>query len=219
MNVIKIVLLGLVSVFTWPVISADSSEIAKIEVQALMPGMVVLMIDGSRATLKTGDKSQGVKLISSTTKTAVLEVNGEKKNYQLGTTISTNFTPREFITERVVFDDHGMFRSYGSINGQSVSFLIDTGATTVAMSAKEARKLGIQYRIDGTPTTARTASGIAQAWSVQLKTVRLGKLLEHNVRGLVIDGNHPAQVLLGMTFLNRMKVEKEGNIMKITRKK
>jgi len=219
MRVTQILLLVFLSLSTLSASSADSSAIAQIEVQALMPGMVVLMIDGSRATLKTGDKSQGVKLISSTTKTAVLEINGEKKNYQLGTAISTNFTPRELITERVVFDDHGMFRSYGSINGQSVSFLIDTGATTVAMSAKEARKLGIQYRIEGTPTTARTASGIAEAWSVQLKSVRLGKLLEHNVRGLVIDGNHPSQVLLGMTFLNRMKVEKEGNIMKITRKK
>jgi len=219
MRVTQIVLLVFLSLSTMPASAADSSAITQIEVQALMPGMVVLMIDGNRATLKTGDKSQGVKLISSTTKTAVLEVNGEKKNYQLGTTISTNFKPREFITERVVFDDHGMFRSYGSINGQSVNFLIDTGATTVAMSAKEARKLGIQYRIDGIPTTARTASGIAEAWSVQLKSVRLGKLLEHNVRGLVIDGDYPGQVLLGMTFLNRMKVEKEGNIMKITRKK
>jgi len=54
---------------------------------------------------------------------------------------------------------------------------------------------------------------------VRFKTVRLGKLLEHNVRGMVVDGDYPEQVLLGMTFLNRMKVEKEGSTMKITRKK
>lgn len=199
--------------------SQHVNAVEQIEVQALMPGMVVLLIDGSRTTLKTGAHSQGVKLISSTTKTAVLEVNGEKKNYQMGTTISTSFRPREVITERVIIDNYGMFRSFGSINGHSVKFLVDTGASTVAMSAKDARSLGIQYRLEGTPTQASTASGLAKAWSVQLKTVSLGKLLEHNVRGMVIDGDYPRQILLGMTFLNRMKVEKEGSTMSITSNK
>jgi len=199
--------------------SLQVNAVDKIEVQALMPGMVVLLIDGNRTTLKTGGHAQGVKLISSTTNTAVLEVNGEKKNYQMGTTVSTSFRPRELITERVIIDNYGMFRSFGSINGHTVKFLVDTGASTVAMSAKDARRLGIQYRLEGTPTQASTASGLAKAWSIQLKTVRLGELLEHNVRGMVIDGDYPRQILLGMTFLNRMKVEKEGNTMSITSKK
>jgi len=199
--------------------SQQVKAVEKIEVQALMPGMVVLLIDGNRTTLKTGGHSQGVKLISSTTQTAVLEVDGEKKNYQMGTTVSTSFRAREVITERVIIDNYGMFRSFGSINGHSVKFLVDTGASTVAMSAKDARSLGIQYQLEGIPTQASTASGLAKAWTIQLKTVSLGKLLEHNVRGMVVDGDYPRQILLGMTFLNRMKVEKEGNTMSITSKK
>lgn len=206
--------------FNYALVNAAEPDVSqKIEVQALMPGMVVLLIDGGRHTLKTGDSLLGVKLVSSTTNNAILEVNGEKKNYQMGTTVNTSFTPREEIVERVIIDDYGMFRGYGSINGQSVKFLVDTGASTVAMSAKDARKLGIQYRMDGTPAQASTASGLAKAWSIKLKSVRLGKLLEHNVRGMVVDGDYPRQILLGMTFLNRMKVEKEGNTMKITSKK
>jgi len=201
------------------VLPVNANEDIQIEVQALMPGMVVLMINGSRETLKTGNETQGVKLISSTTKTAVLEVNGEQKNYQMGTTVGTRFTQREKVTERVIVDQNGMFRSYGSINGQSVKFLVDTGATSVAMSEKAARKLGIQYQLKGIPTRTSTASGIARAWSVKLKTVSLGKLLERNVQGVVVEGNFPRQVLLGMSFLNRMKVEKEGATMKITSKK
>jgi aspartyl protease family protein len=206
-------------IFLFLLLSLPVFAVEQIEVQALMPGMVVLMIDGNRETLKTGEQSQGVKLISSDTKTAVLEVDGQKKNFQMGTSISTNFSKREVVTERVVSNGHGMFQGHGSINGQSVRYLVDTGATTVAMSARQARKLGIQYIIDGVETRASTASGVAKAWSIKLKTVRFGKLLEHNVRGTVIDGDHPREVLLGMTFLNRMKVEKEGNIMKITSKK
>jgi len=190
-----------------------------VEIQALMPGMVVLLIDGNRTTLKTGQALQGVKLISSSTSLATLEIEGVQKAYKMGSSISTQFAKRDEITERVMLDKHGMFRAYGSINGHSVRFLVDTGASSVAMSAKTARKLGIQYHLYGKPTKTSTASGIADAWSIKLKNVRLGQLLVRNVQGIVIDGNHPRQVLLGMSFLKQMKVEKENSIMKITRKK
>jgi len=216
---LKFIKIGLLFSIFLLVLPVNASNDIQIEVQALMPGMVVLMINGSRETLKTGNKTQGVKLISSTTKAAVLEVNGVQKNYQMGTSIGTSFTQREKVTERVVVDQNGMFSSYGSINGQSVKFLVDTGATSVAMSEKAARKLGIQYQLKGTPTRTSTASGIARAWSVKLKTVSLGKLLERNVQGIVVEGNFPRQVLLGMSFLNKMKVEKEGGTMKITSKR
>lgn len=191
----------------------------KLEVQALMPGMVVLMVDGERVTLKTNQTSeQGIKMISADTKSTVLEVDGQRKTYQMGTSVSTRFTQRSSTKEQIIIDRYGMFRSHGSINGHSVELLVDTGATSVSMSARDARKLGIQYRLDGRPTKTNTASGVANAWVVKLKTVRLGQLLERNVEGVVVDGDYPKQVLLGMTFLNRMKVEKEGNKMTITKK-
>lgn len=190
-----------------------------IEVQALMPGMVVLLIDNERITLKKGGStSQGVKLLSSTTDSAVLEIDGKKKTFVMGGAVRTQFTQREIIREQVIADDHGMFRAHGSINGQSIKFLIDTGASSVAMSARQARRLGIQYRLNGTPIKTNTASGIADGWTLNLDTVRLGQLVEKNVRGTVIDGDYPYQVLLGMTFLNRMKVNKEGIKMVISQK-
>jgi len=190
-----------------------------IEVQALMPGMVVLLIDNERITLKKGSStSQGVKLLSSTTDSAVLEINGKKKTFVMGGAVRTQFTQREIIREQVIADDHGMFRAHGSINGQSIKFWIDTGASSVAMSARQARRLGIQYRLNGTPIKTNTASGIADGWTLNLDTVRLGQLVEKNVRGTVIDGDYPYQVLLGMTFLNRMKVNKEGIKMVISQK-
>jgi len=200
--------------------TASHGAVQQIEVQALMPGMVVLMIDGQRTTLKTGQQSaQGVRLISSTTRAAILEIDGVRKTYRMGNTVSTNFAQREQIREQVMMDSYGMFRAYGSINGQSVRFLVDTGASSVSMSARAARKLGIPYRLEGEPITTHTASGVARGWAVKLKSVRLGKLLEHNVRGVVIEGDYPKYILLGMSFLSRMKVEKEGNKMVISQKK
>lgn len=200
-------------------LSVQIKAIEQLEVQALMPGMVVLMIDGSRTTLKTGEQSShGVKMISSTSNVVLLEINGQRKNYRMGTSISTNFTARKEIREQVIVDNYGMFRSHGSINGQSVKFLIDTGASSVSMSARDARKLGIQYRLIGRPITTHTASGVAKGWALNLKTVRLKKLVEKNVEGVVVDGDYPKHILLGMSFLNRMKVLKEGNKMTITQK-
>ncbi len=194
--------------------------IENIEVQALMQGMVVLNVDGSRSVIKTGETDKnGITMISSDTRSAILEINGERKTYQMGTTVSTHFSQMPTISEQIIIDDYGMFRGHGSINGQSVSYLIDTGASSVAMSERDARQLGIQYRLDGQPIKTNTASGVANAWSIQLKTVTLGKLKQRNVRGVVIEGDYPKYVLLGMSFLNRMKVEKEGNKMIITSKR
>ncbi len=210
----QLILSLIILLFTFSV-----NAIEKIEIQALMPGMVVLLVDGNRITLKTGKTSDGIKLISSTTKNAILEVDGIKNKYQMGSTVSTQFHQRKNISERILRDQYGMFSAYGSINGQSVHFLVDTGATSVAMSANQARRLGLQYRLNGRPTKTSTASGLADAWSIRIKTVQLGQLIERNVQGVVIDGNYPRQVLLGLSFLNKMKVEKEGGLMVITRKK
>ena len=193
--------------------------VAVVVVDEFVVIVVVILVDGERLTLKTGETSpQGVKMISATSRSAVLEVNGQQKTYTMGTAISTNFKQRSKTTEQIIIDEYGMFRTHGSINGHSVPLLVDTGATSVSMSASDARKLGIQYRLDGRQTKTQTASGIANAWVVKLKTVRLGQLVERNVEGVVVEGDYPKQVLLGMTFLNRMKVEKEGNKMTITKK-
>jgi len=106
--------------------------------------------------------------------------------------------------------------THGSINGHSVRFIVDT--TSIALNANDARRLGIQYRLDGIPTTTSTASGVAQAWQVKLKSVKVGKLSQRNVEAVVIDGNHPTEVLLGMTFLNRLKVQKENGAMVLEQK-
>lgn len=212
----KSLLLIVVLLYT-PLGLAVNQAKMQIEVQALMPGMVVLNVNQQRVTLKQGEANdQGLRLISADTAAAVIEVNGVAQRYTMGSAVSTQFIQPRQLTEQIMADDRGMFRAHGSINGQSVRFLVDTGASSVALSASDARRLGIQYRLDGVPVTANTASGLAKGWRVRLNTVRLGQLLEKNVEAVVVDGDHPSQVLLGMTFLKRMRVDKDGDRMQIT---
>lgn len=210
-------LLLIAVLFYAPLASAADQAKMQIEVQALMPGMVVLNVNQQRVTLKQGEANdQGLRLISADTTSAVIEINGVAQRYTMGSAVSTQFIQPRQVIEQIMADERGMFRAHGSINGQSVRFLVDTGASSVAMSARDARRLGIQYRLDGIPVTANTASGLAKGWRIRLNSVRLGQLLEKNVEAVVVDGDHPSQVLLGMTFLKRMRVDKDGDRMQIT---
>jgi aspartyl protease family protein len=193
--------------------------IEKIEVQGLFSNKAVLLIDGVRHILAVGKTSpEGVKVISANSRGAVLEVDGQQKQYSLGNTVSTNFAVRKNEKETIYKNSGGMFMTIGSINGRSVHFLIDTGASAIAMNVSQAKNLGIRYDKIGTPASVSTASGFTKAYRVHLKSVSVGGIMQKNVEAFVIDGNHPGPVLLGMTFLGRLNVEHSGNAMTLLQK-
>jgi len=197
-----------------------SFAVDQLEVQGLFSGKAVVLIDGKRHVLAVDQTSEeGVKVISADSRSAVLEVNGKQAEYSLGSSVSMNYAKSEAVKEQIMANHRGMFLTYGSINGQSVKFLVDTGATTIAMSSVEARRLGILFRVDGRVTSASTASGIVKSWAVKLKSVKVGKIKQKNVQAMVVDGSHPTEVLLGMSFMDRLKVNKEGNKLILEQKR
>ena len=115
-------------------------------------------------------------------------------------------------------DRNGHYQVEGQINNQSVNFLVDTGATAVAMNANQARRLGIDYRVIGRQSGVTTASGVEHAWAVTLDTVKVGDLELHNVGAVVLEGAHPATTLLGMTFLGRLEINNDGRLMTLRKK-
>ena len=194
--------------------TASVHAVESIEVQALFANKVVVLIDDVRRVLSVGKTSpEGVRLISASSKGATLEVDGEIKDYQLGTSISLTYKKPVLLEETIFADDNGMFMRVGTINGLAVRFLIDTGATTIAMNKTQAKRLGIRYRSNGKAAGVSTASGFEKAYEVKLKSVSLGGIKQSNVTAMVIDGNHPGPILLGMSFLSALKVEKAGNAM------
>ena len=195
--------------------------VEKIEVQGLFSNKAVLMIDGNRHILAVGKTSpEGVKVISANSRGAVLEVNGKQGEYLLGntSTLNTVFSKRKSQKETVYLNSGGMYKTFGSINGRSVNFLIDTGASAIAMNSDQAKNLGIQYDRVGTPTKISTASGFVKGYRIRLKSVTVGGITEKNVAAMVIDGKHPGPILLGMTFLSRLDIEHSGNAMTLIQK-
>ena len=196
--------------------SGPAFAVTQIEVQALFGGKAIVMIDGQRRMLSIGDTSpEGVKLVNADSKHAVLEVDGKTRSYQPGGAISLSYAKPEMVEEKIFADDRGMFNSIGTINGRTVRFLVDTGATTVAMNKTQARSLGIDYRIKGEHIVISTASSHVKGYRVRLNSVSLGKIKLKNVDAMVIDGSHPGPILLGMSFLGKLKVEKAGGVMTI----
>lgn len=189
-----------------------------IQVQALFAGKAMLSINGESKVLSAGDSHAGVKMISATSHETVLEIDGVQSVHKTGSAISTAYQKREHLREQIMSDSRGMFFSSGSINGTSVRFLIDTGATTVALSSSDAKKLGIQYRQDGVPAQVTTASGVVPAWAIKLRTVKLGQLEQKNIDAMVLEGNYPHEILLGMSFLERVKITKESGKMLLEQK-
>jgi aspartyl protease family protein len=201
-------------------LSSVARAVDIIELQGLFSGKAVINIDGQRRVLAEGETSpEGITLVSVNAENAVLKVDGNTSVYRLGSTVGLSYTRPEDVEEQFFADDRGMFESVGTINGRSVRFLVDTGATTVAMNKSQAKQLGIRYRIDGDPASVSTASGYEKAWRIKLKSVSLGKIKQYNVDAMVIDGKHPGPILLGMSFLDKLKVEKTGNILLLKQRK
>lgn len=186
-----------------------------IQVLALFHNHAVLTINGVRTVLAAGERTAGgIKLLSASSEGAVLEVNGRRLRVGLGTDVrppaaDTGDTPEV----RIYRGTSGMFTTVGGIDGLPVSFLVDTGASQVAMNAAEARYLGIDFRVVGTPVRVTTASGIASAFRVTLKTVTVGAITLHNVPAVVIDGDQPPSVLLGMSFLGQLEMRNQGQCL------
>ena len=88
----------------------------------------------------------------------------------------------------------------------------------MAMNAGQAKRLGIDYRVVGEPTFVGTASGVSKAYRVTLDTVTVGEIKQQNISAVVIEGQRPLQVLLGMSFLGRLEIQHDGNLIRLKQK-
>lgn len=208
---IRFVLFGLAIAL---LLSAGSAAGTDVQVVGLFPNKAVVLVDGRRHVLAVGETTPGgVRLLDADSGGALLEVDGERRYFPLGGRIGTTYRAPESTTVQVVRDNAGMYTTVGSINGRTVDFLVDTGASTVAISAVEARRLGIAYRLDGAPIRVKTASGQADAWALRLDSVKVGGIELRNVDAVVIEASSPEHALLGMSFLGRIKTRHEGNVL------
>ena len=193
--------------------AADVSLIGVIGDKAI----VIALDGGDPKTIKVGQTWQGISVIEVERGQATVEIDGKKRVLKIGQhyrSAAAAASGRSKIT--LAADSRGMFHAEGSINGVPVRFMVDTGATFVGMSANEARRLGIDYQ-KGRKVMMQTANGRVVNYLVTLDRVRLGDIELAGVEGVVGDQDMPF-ALLGMSFLNRLEMQREGSSMTLTRR-
>lgn len=170
-----------------------------------------LVVDGGAVrTLAVGQSTpDGVKLLEVSDTSAVIEVDGRRRTVVLGGGVVRVEGARSGGIVSLFADSKGHYFSSGSINGTGVRFLVDTGASMISMGVSDAQRAGIDYR-RGVPGQAHTANGVARVWKVKLDKVQLGEISLTSIDALVHESELPF-VLLGMTFLNRMDMQREGD--------
>lgn len=104
----------------------------------------------------------------------------------------------------------GHYVSSGSINGEQVEFLLDTGATGVAIPAEIARQLTLPR---GRPVIVNTANGPTRSYQTRLAEVRLGDIRLRNVQATITPGLQTREILLGMSFLKYIEFTQRGNTL------
>jgi aspartyl protease family protein len=200
---------------------ASEQPSVRVQVNAILNNAVVLTINGNQQMIRKNAKSsEGYQLIKITSNSATLLIDDEQQVFKLGAAITSSKAGRSGKQSvSINRDRQGMYFTTGTINNTTVKFLVDTGATSIAINSVLANRLGIDYLIKGNISQAQTASGIVTTWQLKLDKVSLGDVELLYVEAVVIEGNFPTQPLLGMSFLNRVKMQDDGLMLTIEEKR
>jgi aspartyl protease family protein len=206
-------IIALLAVFACaPAAAAEVALIGVIGARA-----AVLAVDGGDPkTVKVGQKWQGITVLAVEKDRATVEVDGGKRVLVLGQHYRGAAAKSDRQQVTLSADGRGQFFSEAVINGSTVRVLVDTGATTIALPGREAQRLNIDYR-KGRTGMAQTANGTVAAYGVTLDRVKLGDIELHSVDAVVIEQGLEI-TLLGMSFLNRVEMKRDGERMTLMRR-
>lgn len=180
----------------------------------------LLMIDGQPLTLAVGEVRQGVRLRSLGDGSAEVEIDGRVSVLRQGdapqrfdgdaTRAGATAGAREVV---LPMGPGGHFLGSGAINGRAVRFMVDTGASVVALSADEAARIGVDMDA-AVPVAIGTANGTVMGRRVTLSAVTLGDVTVANVAAVVTPAPM-AHVLLGNSFLQRFQLRRDNDVMRL----
>ena len=183
----------------------------------------LLVIDGVPRVVAVGAAVQGVRLVSLSETQAEVEVGGRRQLLVAGASpvrvgaadaaASGGVGATEIV---LTAGSGGHFTTAGQINGKAVTFLVDTGATAIAMGQSDADRLGVNYR-DAPRGFAGTANGRVPISLVTLSSVRVGEVEIANVQAVVMPMSME-HVLLGNSFLTRFQMKRDNDVMRLTKR-
>lgn len=185
-----------------------------------MGSKALLVVNGGAPkALAAGDSFQGVKVLSVTADQAVVEVGGKRQTVVLGgAPVSIGGSGGGGSGTQIVLTagSGGHFITQGAINGKATRFMVDTGATSIAMGADEARRMGLKFE-EGQAFYGSTANGVVKGYKVSLTTVRIQDVEVHNVEAAVLPQPMP-HILLGNSFLTRFQMKRDNDTLTLTKR-
>jgi aspartyl protease family protein len=183
----------------------------------IMGSKALLMINGGEPqAVPVGKTIDGIKLLSVQGDQVIIEVGGRKRPLRVGQHaigVSTGDGSDKIV---MTADSRGHFYTTGTINGTSVRFIVDTGASMISLGATDARRIGLDFN-RGQKALTNTANGQVVVSKMQVDTVRIGGVTMHNVDALIHQNDLPI-ALLGMSFLNRMEMQRDGSTMTLKKR-
>jgi aspartyl protease family protein len=179
----------------------------------------LLVIDGSPRTVAAGSTVQGVKLLSVNGGDAVVEVAGKRVALRMGSAqVNLGGAASAGGGSQIVLTagTGGHFVTTGSINGKAVRFVVDTGATHIALSQAEAERIGLAYQ-KGQRGMSNTANGQVPVHRITLDVVRVGDVQVYNVDATVLPAQMD-QILLGNSFLTRFQMKRDNDTLTLDKR-
>lgn len=181
-----------------------------------MGDRALLVIDGRPHTVAVGGSAGGAKLLRWVGDDAEVQLPTGRALLRAGGSPAQVGTPAPASQAREIVMTAGLgghFNPAGSINGQAVQFMVDTGATLVALGQDDARRLGLNLR-NARPGMSQTANGPVQVLMLNLDRVRVGEVEITNVAAVVLPQPMPF-VLLGNSFLSRFQMRRDNDVMRL----
>ncbi len=190
-----------------------------VNVVGLFAGKAVITVDrGAPRTLSVGERTpEGVRLVAADHKAAVVEIEGKRLTLEMGQHFESPEQTGTRSTVTLAPDSRGHFVVDGQINGSHMRFLVDTGATFVSLPATEAARLGIDLR-NARRGFSQTANGAVPVYRVMLESVTVGTVTIYNVEANVHGGPGLDVALLGMSFLNRTEMRRDGGNLTLVKR-
>ena len=209
------------AVFAIAVLLAGSASAQTVTLNGNMgTRQALLVIDGVPRVLGVGAAAQGVRLLSLSTSQAEIEVGGVRRVLFAGASPVRVGAPEDLRggNPEIVLTagSGGHFTTAGQINGKAVSFMVDTGATAIAMGQADADRIGINYK-SAPRGFAGTANGRIPVNVVTLSSVRVGEIEIANVEAVIMPSTME-HVLLGNSFLTRFQMKRDNDVMRLTKR-
>jgi aspartyl protease family protein len=189
-----------------------------VRVVGVTPGRSAdLEIDGGSAiTIDIGESVEGVKVLGADRAGALVSIDGRRRTIPLSAVTGSPRSAADAGAVTLAADSRGQFFTNGTVNGRPVRFIVDTGATLTTLSRADARRIGLDYR-KGIPAKTMTANGAAIGWRLSLDTVGVGGMELRDIDAMVLDDDRLPFALLGMSFLGRCDMHRQGTTLVLRR--